>query len=234
MRNASVGMVAGAVAVDVQRRLGKAGAERCRPPSPAGRRASARRPSARHGGPVTRRPAAASLGRSTVSSLRFSTTMRPPIITECTPVPSSVCTIWFDRIVHRDPVHVVQVEEDDVGLVARRDPADLLRQGRARGRRLRCAARSASSVVIQRSKVRALDLGGERGEPHRLVDVLVVRAVRAVGADADVDLARRACRARRRARCPAACWSRDCAPPRRRDRPAASCRRRRATRRAPR
>ena len=80
-------VLAGAEAVDVQRSLGEAGTERADDllealVEPPRRRADLLAPRPRFLGAM-----------STVSSLRFSTTMRPPIITECTPEPSSVWTI---------------------------------------------------------------------------------------------------------------------------------------------
>ena len=52
--------------------------------------------------------------------------MRPPIITEWTAVPSSVWTSWLTGSLNGIQFDVVEVEEDDVGLVAGRDAADLL------------------------------------------------------------------------------------------------------------
>ena len=208
---------------------------RCRRPSPAGRRASSPSPMglARRACDAAR-PGRRAWARSTVSSLRFSTTMRPPIITECTAVPSSVWTMLVHRIVDRDPVDVVQVEEDDVGLVARRDPADLLVAGRARGRCLRWRPAAPPRCVSQRCQSGPCTF--EASEASRIASYMFWLSEQLAPSVPmpTLTLRVRACRARRPGRCPAACWSRDCAPPRRRGRPAASCRRRRATRRAPR
>src|SRR5437667_4304223 len=91
-----------------------------------------------------------------------------------------------DRVVERQPIRVVEVEHDDVGLVAGGDPPDPVakaeRAGTALGRgQCRLAGRQPAPPIG------SLHLGDERGQPHRLVHVLVVGAIRSVGADPEID-----------------------------------------------
>src|SRR6266851_6347434 len=91
-----------------------------------------------------------------------------------------------DRVVERQPVGVVEVEHDDVGLVTGSDSpdptADAESAGAAFGRRQRRLAGREPPPPIG-----ALHLGDERGQPHRLVHVLVVGAIGPVGADPEID-----------------------------------------------
>src|ERR1700730_15636651 len=90
-----------------------------------------------------------------------------------------------DRVVERQPVRGVEVEHDDIGLVAGGDPPDAVAEaespGAALGRRqCRLAGREPPPPIG------ALHLRDERGQPHRLVHVLIVGAIGSVGADPEI------------------------------------------------
>ncbi len=90
------------------------------------------------------------------------------------------------RVVAGEPVRVVEIEQYQIGLVAGRDAADPVaeaeRAGAALGRRQGDLARRQPALPI-----RPMRLRDEGSEPHRLVHVLVVGAVGAIGADAEID-----------------------------------------------
>ena len=80
---------------------------------------------------------------------------------------------------------MVEVEHDEIGLPSRRDPPDSLEAENARAALGRGQRRLAGGQPAP--PFRPLYLRGKRGQPHRLVHVLIVSAGGPVGADAEID-----------------------------------------------
>src|SRR3546814_16829614 len=104
---------------------------------------------------------------------------------------SDVCSSdlkLVDRVVERNPVDMVEIEEDDIGLVAFLDAADLALEAE----RPRAALGGGGEDLPGGqpvSNIRAAHLGDQRGQPPRLVHVMVIGEIGAIGADAHIDVA---------------------------------------------
>ena len=89
------------------------------------------------------------------------------------------------RIVDRDPVHLLEVQEDDVGLVARRNAADLVEAQRPGATDGGCVQHLLGAQPA--GVVRPLHVRHHGGAVHGLVHVEIVGAVGRIGADAEID-----------------------------------------------
>ena len=166
---------AGASSGARDRACGRDRGNSCRRPAPAPRRAGGCRRWRRRGARARRSTRPRNRSMSTVRTRRFSTTIRPAIITLWTALPSSLWTSWLTGLLNGSQFGWSRSRHDQIGLIAARDRGRCGRQSRERGRCPRsppAPPRASSSS----GATPALHLRDEGGEPHRLVHVLVVGA----------------------------------------------------------